>query len=125
MLTLATLVLTPALASDPIVLPVRNDITVALQADMRDCAAPHCGGWWYVEPHQLVTVCVDGTVADACYVADVDFSQVNLTPRQETRVLDAAENLAVFLHGDVVPVMTPVGPVATFVVTGGEKTFTR
>lgn len=124
MLTLATLMFAPVATAAPIQVPVLTDVTVALQPDLRRCAAPLCGGWWYVEIHELQTTCLDGTVAEACYIAELDFSSLDLQPAQEQAVTEAAATMKLWLTGDVVPRRSSFGPVAVLEVHGGERTFT-
>ena len=40
--------------------------------DPRMCPSPWCGGWWVRAVNRDGTLCSDGTVAEVCYVAQVD-----------------------------------------------------
>ena len=54
-----------------IVLPERSYV---IRRDMRRCAASLCGGWWLRSANERTTACADGTTAEECYVAEIDWA---------------------------------------------------
>ncbi|MFT3772506.1 MAG: nuclease A inhibitor family protein [Minicystis sp.] len=55
----------------------------AVRADTGTCAPPACGGYHVSRVNRETTTCADGTRAAACYVAEIDLSDVGLTSAQE------------------------------------------
>ena len=53
--------------------------------DARRCAAPACGGYFLQAVNQADTLCADGTRADECYVADLDWAPSALSASDQTR----------------------------------------
>lgn len=49
--------------------------------DMRLCASPKCGGFFIKAVNQKSTTCADGTVADSCYVAAIDYRAMGGDPQ--------------------------------------------
>lgn len=70
-----------------------------VEHDQRRCAAPLCGGFWVREVGQPTTTCADGSVADACYVAEIDWSRGLISPGRQRRVTDAAYRDAARIRG--------------------------
>ncbi|MFK7988328.1 MAG: DUF6748 domain-containing protein [Sandaracinaceae bacterium] len=54
--------------------PAADELSYVFRFDTRRCAAPACGGWWMRAVNQESTTCFDGTTADECYVAEIDWS---------------------------------------------------
>jgi|GEM_PF-3572211 len=50
--------------------PIDGYFTV--EQDTRRCAFPLCGGFWLTSANEDHTVCADGSVAQRCYVAEID-----------------------------------------------------
>jgi hypothetical protein len=50
-------------------------------ADTRRCVSPLCGGFWFQRVNRSTTICHDGSVAQRCYVAQVDLSPAGLPPK--------------------------------------------
>ena len=48
--------------------------------DFRRCAYPHCGGGFVARVNRRTTRCADGTRAEECYVANVDWAALGLDP---------------------------------------------
>ena len=44
--------------------------------------SPLCGGYWVNAVNRRATQCIDGTLADRCYVVDIDWSRMGLAPSQ-------------------------------------------
>lgn len=51
-----------------------------LEKDQRECASPYCGGYFLRAANVGSTICHDGRVREACYVATLDMPN-GLTPR--------------------------------------------
>lgn len=54
--------------------PPGDELSFVFRFDPRRCAAPRCGGWWMRAVNQSSTTCFDGSTADECYVAEIDWS---------------------------------------------------
>jgi hypothetical protein len=61
-----------------------------VRSDFRRCAFPFCGGFWVERLNRTTTKCFDGTYAEACYVADADWTKLGL----EADVVDAVNGSA-------------------------------
>ncbi len=57
-----------------------------IEPDYRLCPSPACGGYWVDEVNLGSSACHDGSIARRCYVADIDLSNLRLSPRAEARV---------------------------------------
>jgi len=60
-----------------------------ITADLRKCPSPTCGGWFLSRLNQSTTRCQDGQWATSCYTPVLDWSKVNLSEDQKTKLLDA------------------------------------
>src|SRR5262245_33118498 len=49
-----------------------------VQPDLRKCAAPACGGVFYRLANASTMACFDGTEAESCYAASVDWAKSTL-----------------------------------------------
>src|SRR5690348_3010862 len=49
-----------------------------IRPDLRRCAAPGCGGSFVKRVNYTTTRCADGSSADECYVATVDYGKAQL-----------------------------------------------
>ena len=58
-------------------------LIVTATPDPRDCAWPMCGGWWIEAVNRARTPCVDGVLRRKCYVAQIDWSPLGLSPAEE------------------------------------------
>jgi hypothetical protein len=59
----------------------------SVKPDYRYCMSPLCGGYWLKALATTKTLCSDGTVADACYVANINLSRLGtMTPQEEQAV---------------------------------------
>ncbi|MDB4964340.1 MAG: hypothetical protein JWN44_29 [Myxococcales bacterium] len=63
-----------------------------MRRDFKRCAAPACGGSYVKRANFSDVKCHDGSSAAECYVADVDFSKLNLSA-DETSSLDQKQLL--------------------------------
>ena len=78
----------------PLILPRNGNFTYfTIAPDLRLCPSPLCGGFWVTRVNHSATVCVDGTLAPSCYVADLDLSSSGLSVPQEASVRAAAGHL--------------------------------
>lgn len=59
--------------------------------DFRKCSFPQCGGFYVAKVNGALTRCADGSVADKCYVAQIDLGKLDLPAQQEADVLEAAQ----------------------------------
>jgi hypothetical protein len=71
---------------------------VRIRHDARRCVSPLCGGFWVSRVNQRTLRCADGTTANECYVAEVDYSGLGLAPD----ALDATGDREVILRGRIV-----------------------
>ena len=51
----------------------------SVRPDLRKCISPLCGGYWVSLVNRKKTPCLDGTKAEACYVASIDWSALGLS----------------------------------------------
>lgn len=81
--------------------------------DVRRCAAPQCGGFFISAVNQEKTTCADGTTAEECYVADLQFSSLLRLAGVEGVVREAIglerETTRAVLYGDLFPGASGLG----------------
>ncbi len=53
-----------------------------LEHDFRRCISPLCGGYWVKSVNHRETRCADGSLADRCYVAEVQWDELGLSDEQ-------------------------------------------
>ncbi|HEY5921339.1 MAG TPA: DUF6748 domain-containing protein [Kofleriaceae bacterium] len=58
--------------------------------DLRKCASPTCGGFFFHRLNRTTTVCHNGTSRWSCYVPNLDWSEANLNSDLQASLLDAA-----------------------------------
>ncbi|MCB9662386.1 MAG: hypothetical protein H6726_32405 [Sandaracinaceae bacterium] len=63
--------------------------TYLARHDSRRCAAPACGGYFLQAVNQDDTPCPDGTRAEECYVAELDWTTSGLSDADQVRVTGA------------------------------------
>ena len=56
----------------------RRDAYYSIYPDRRLCIFPLCGGYWIYQVNHKLTRCSDGTLQQACYVAEIDWSAIDL-----------------------------------------------
>jgi hypothetical protein len=56
----------------------QRDIYYSIYPDRRLCIFPICGGYWISEVNSSFTRCFDGSLQAACYVAEIDWSAIDL-----------------------------------------------
>ncbi len=78
-----------------------DTIVYDLDQDFRRCMYPLCGGYWASEVNLDSSVCADGTVADACYVAELDLSPLGVPPRVEPLIRNAIANGTLLIGGHI------------------------
>ena len=78
-----------------------------LERDVRRCAAPLCGGFFVQRVNRLTTRCADGSRAESCYVAELDFAALELSAEQIASV--EGEPASVIVRGDLTAFETDVG----------------
>jgi hypothetical protein len=78
-----------------------------LERDVRRCAAPLCGGFFVQRVNRLTTLCADGSRAESCYVAELDFAALDLSAEQIAVI--EGEPASVIVRGDVTSFATDVG----------------
>jgi hypothetical protein len=54
----------------------RQDTYYSIYPDRRRCIFPLCGGYWVSEVNNSYTRCFDGTLQEACYVAEINGSSI-------------------------------------------------
>ena len=72
-----------------------------MRRDLRRCAFPGCGGWWVERVNRSTTKCGDGTYAESCYVAEVEWTKLGLAPSVVEAVTEAAANEKVVVRATV------------------------
>ncbi|HVK68408.1 MAG TPA: DUF6748 domain-containing protein, partial [Polyangium sp.] len=84
--------------------------------DLRRCAYPLCGGIFVSAVNRDKTACADGTVAEECYVADIQFSSLLRLAEVEGTIRDAIgtrrESTRAVLLGDLSPGQSGLGTLA-------------
>lgn len=60
----------------------------SIMSDLRKCSYPTCGGWVIQRLNKTSTQCHDGRWASTCYTPVLDWSQSNLSERQQAALLD-------------------------------------
>ncbi|MBK9037252.1 MAG: hypothetical protein IPL61_39420 [Myxococcales bacterium] len=73
-----------------------------VEADARRCASPYCGGYWVSRANRSDTKCADGVYADRCYVAEIRWSLLGMTPDTIDGIVGAIHTSPVLLRGTVV-----------------------
>lgn len=61
--------------------------------DMRLCPSPRCGGFWVRAINRRTTACADGTSAEACYVASIDWRAMGGDPHISAATVIVKGNL--------------------------------
>ncbi|MDI3288894.1 DUF6748 domain-containing protein [Polyangium sp. 15x6] len=81
--------------------------------DLRRCAYPSCGGFFISAVNQDKTVCADGTTAEECYVADIQFSSLLQLAGVEGTIREAIgvqrQSTRAVLFGDLFPGQSGLG----------------
>lgn len=89
---------------------------VEIEPDSRECATPLCGGYFVTRVNRAHTFCADGTVAERCYVADLDWSRTSLSADRIASLEADAHRL--LLRGEIeARTYDDVGQVGILVVT--------
>lgn len=70
-----------------------------VRPDLRRCVSPLCGGYWLRAVNHQQTTCFDGTVADACYVAEIDWNRAGWNATQVADYFTAAANGPMLIGG--------------------------
>lgn len=107
LLLLAALAPTPAEAGTTL---RRMTGTFELRYDPRDCLAPLCGGYFLVPVNHDRMTCADRTVADQCYVAEIDWDALGWTPQDVADLTAAAGRGPVMVRGRLEERTYPAGP---------------
>ena len=92
--------------------------------DLRKCAAPSCGGFYFHRLNRTTTTCHNGASRWACYVPELDWSESSLNSDLQAGLLDAATRGAstygaiAIVRGRFAPeTYTGFGNLGRFVVT--------
>lgn len=62
----------------------------AIQADLRKCAAPTCGGFFLARVNRSTSTCHDGSTKSSCYTPVLDWSETDLDAGLQQKLVDAA-----------------------------------
>ncbi len=82
-----------------------------VEPDPRMCVSPACGGFFVSELNTDFTVCADGSVADVCYVAEMNSDIPALADW-------AAQHCAGVVEGQILPkVIDPFGNLGQLILT--------
>lgn len=88
-----------ALSSTAEAVPAPAPQVFSLRPDPRMCPSPMCGGWWISRVNHAQMRCADGTTAQACYVAEVDWSGLGLSAQDEAHLQSEAAAERVLVRG--------------------------
>jgi hypothetical protein len=66
----------------------------AIDADLRKCPSPTCGGWVLQRLNRPQTVCHDGRRATKCYAPVLDWSASNLSEPLQAQLIDTCKQTA-------------------------------
>ncbi len=55
---------------------------VRVRRDLRKCASPLCGGFFVSALNKRALRCIDGSLSESCYVAEIDWSKTSLSSSQ-------------------------------------------
>lgn len=73
----------------------------SVRPDDRECAAPLCGGVYVQELNQADTLCPDNESRTQCYIADIDWSALQLNDDQTGIAQNLARSGRAILRGDL------------------------
>lgn len=59
--------------------------------DYRRCVSPICGGFFVKRVNAATTACADGSKQAECYVSDITYAGIGLSPREEAHLSSAVE----------------------------------
>lgn len=77
----------------------RRSVIYSIAPDYRKCPSPACGGWWVTALNQRGTTCADGSQQASCYVADIEWGELGLSPADSAKVQVIASEGRVRLAG--------------------------
>lgn len=63
----------------------KSSYFIVTHPDYRKCAYPFCGGWFVKAVNRRGTVCANGKVGAECHAADLDVSEIQLSPDEEAK----------------------------------------
>lgn len=89
--------------SEIVATPFFRGIAYTIEKDYRRCVSPRCGGWWVEAANRRSTRCADGSSAQRCYVAEVDWAALGLSQSQLATLRDNAAGGRAIIVGRVVP----------------------
>ena len=87
--------------------------------DERDCIYPLCGGVFVQAVNATQTSCLDGTVAEDCYVADIDLALLGLDNAVLAELSEAADAGQALVRGRFQKLVSQHGEAAVLVATEG------
>jgi hypothetical protein len=59
-----------------------RDSYFSVRPDLRRCASPLCGGFWFKSTNQKLTRCFDGSQAEECYAGDIALAALTLSDEE-------------------------------------------
>jgi hypothetical protein len=62
----------------------------SIDADLRKCLSPVCGGFFLARLNRSTTICADGHAAASCYTPTLDWSESRLSDDLQHKLVDAA-----------------------------------
>jgi hypothetical protein len=71
----------------------------SVRPDLRRCASPVCGGFWFKALNQKLTRCFDGSEATECYAGDIDLSALSLSEEQASYARNRAAQSRMLVKG--------------------------
>lgn len=88
--------------SEVVATPFVRGTAYTIEKDYRRCVSPLCGGYWVEAANRRATRCADGSNAQRCYVAEVDWSALGLSQSQQSTLIDKAASGQAIIVGRVV-----------------------
>lgn len=81
----------PAQQNENLTQSSAGDYYVVTRLDFRECTFPACGGLYVRALNQAETQCGDGSVADECYVASINLSNLGLNDADRATLRQSVE----------------------------------
>lgn len=92
-----------ALTAAAVVMASPDPVVYDATPDPRLCPSPYCGGYWIEEVNLTDSICGDGSIAEACYVVDIDLDRLGVGPIAQARIREAIGRRKVLVSGTYEP----------------------
>ncbi len=87
--------------------PSAENSYVRVKRDVRKCASPYCGGFFVSALNKRALRCIDGSLSESCYVAEIDWKKTSLSSSQ----INELENTSI----EQVIVLGQIRPLVDFI----------